>query len=105
MDTYLFSPASYLSVYLPSRDTLTKKMGTVHAEYGEQWSEVGYNSVVFVHVIVAKFAPEAICVRPEDTNTPLVNENGDSITLDMRKGDCATFAYYNQAWYLFNKNF
>ena len=38
-------------------------------------------------------------------NTPLVNENGDSITLDMRKGDCATFAYINQTWYLFNKNF
>lgn len=105
MDTYLFQPTSYINVYLPSRNTVSSKMGTVYNDYGDSWSEIGYNSVIFIHVIVSRHATDAICVRPEDTNTPLVNENGDSITLDMRKGDCATFAYINQTWYLFNKNF
>ena len=104
MDTYLFQPTSYINVYLPSRNTVSSKMGTVYNDYGDSWSEIGYNSVIFIHVIVSRHATDAICVRPEDTNTPLVNENGDSITLDMRKGDCATFAYINQTWYLFNKN-
>ena len=95
-DTFVFSTSTYLSVYLPSRSTITKKMGEVHPEYGDSWSEVGFNSVIFVHVIVAKFSSEGIRIEPENSDTPLLDNNGNSMTLDMNKGDCATFAYFNQ---------
>ena len=104
-DTFVFSTSTYLSVYLPSRSTITKKMGEVHPEYGDSWSEVGFNSVIFVHVIVAKFSSEGIRIEPENSDTPLLDNNGNSMTLDMNKGDCATFAYFNQGWYLFNRHY
>ncbi|MCQ5224262.1 hypothetical protein NE676_23870, partial [Parabacteroides merdae] len=59
-DTFVFSTSTYLSVYLPCRSTITKKMGEVHPEYGDSWSEVGFNSVIFVHVIVAMFSYDGI---------------------------------------------
>ena len=104
-DTFVFSTSTYLSVYLPSRSTITKKMGEVHPEYGDSWSEVGFNSVIFVHVIVAKFSSEGIRIEPENSDTPLLDNNGNSMTLDMNKGDCATFAYFNQGWYIFNRHY
>ena len=104
MDTFVFQTTTYLNVYLPSRATLAAKMGNVYAEYGESWSEVGHNSVVFIHVIVSRYSSEAIRVRPESSDTPLVDNNGNAIDgFDMGKGDCATFAYFNSNWYIFNR--
>ena len=104
MDTFVFQTTTYLNVYLPSRATLAAKMGNVYAEYGESWSEVGHNSVVFIHVIVSRYSSEAIRVRPESSDTPLVDNNGNATDgFDMGKGDCATFAYFNSNWYIFNR--
>jgi hypothetical protein len=104
MDTFVFQTTTYLNVYLPSRATLAAKMGNVYVEYGESWSEVGYNSVVFIHVIVSRYSSEAIRVRPESSDTPLVDNNGNATDgFDMGKGDCATFAYFNSNWYIFNR--
>lgn len=105
-DTFVFSVSNYTNVFLPSRATVTSNVGTVHAEYGDTWSEVGYNAVIFVHVIVAYFSPNAIYIKAEDTGTPIVDNNGNSIDgIKMEKGDCATFAYFNQRWYTFSRNF
>lgn len=104
MDTFAFQTSTYLNVYLPSRATLAAKMGTVHAEYGESWSEVGYNSVVFIHIIVTRHSSASIRITHEKTDTPLVDNNGNQTDgFDMAKGDCATFAYFNSAWYIFNR--
>ena len=104
MDTFVFQTTTYLNVHLPSRATLAAKMGNVYAEYGESWSEVGYNSVVFIHVIVSRYSSEAIRVRPESSDTPLMDNNGNATDgFDMGKGDCATFAYFNSNWYIFNR--
>jgi len=33
-----------------------------------------------------------------------VDNNGNQTDgFDMAKGDCATFAYFNSAWYIFNR--
>ena len=61
--------------------------------------------MIFVHVIVAKFSSEGIRIEPENSDTPLLDNNGNSMTLDMNKGDCATFAYFNQGWYIFNRHY
>lgn len=104
MDTFVFQTSTYLNVYLPSRATLTAKIGTVHAEYGESWSEIGYNSVVFIHVIVTRHSTESIRITHESADTKLVDNNGNQIDgFDMAKGDCATFAYFNSTWYIFNR--
>lgn len=106
MDTFVFQTSTYLNVYLPSRATLAAKIGTVHAEYGESWSEVGYNSVIFINVLVSAYSSASIRIITEDANTPLVDVSGNNMSeLVMGKGKCATFAYFNQRWYLFTKNF
>ena len=104
MDTFVFQTSDYLNVYLPSRSTIESKVGTVHAEYGESWSAVGYNSVIFIHVIVTRYSSERIYITPENSNTPLVDNNSNQIKgFDMVKGDCATFAYFNSTWYIFSR--
>lgn len=104
MDTFIFQTSSYLNVFLPSRSTIESKVGNVHAEYGEDWSAVGYNSVIFIHVIVTRFSSASIRITHESDDTKLVDNNGNQIDgLDMAKGDCATFAYFNSGWYVFNR--
>lgn len=104
MDTFLFNTSTYLRVLLPSRSTIESKVGTVHAEYGESWSNVGFNSVIFIHVIIASYSPNKIYITHESADTKLVDNNGNSIDgIDMLKGDCATFAYCNNHWYIFNR--
>lgn len=102
MDTFVFQPSAYRNVFLPSRSTIESKVGAVHPEYGESWTTVGFNSVIFIHIIVTRYASNKIHILAENSNTPLVDNDGNVLSgLDMDKGDCATFAYYNTNWYIF----
>lgn len=105
-DTFVFSVSAFTSVWLPSRATITSKVGNVYADYGESWSEVGFNAVIFIHIIVAAFSPQMISLKAENSDTPLVDNDGNTLSeYRMGKGDCIMVAYHNQRWYTFSKNF
>lgn len=105
-DTFVFSVSAFTSVWLPSRATITSKVGNVYADYGESWSEVGFNAVIFIHIIVAAFSPQMISLKAENSDTPLVDNDGNTLSeYRMGKGDCIMVAYHNQRWYTFGKNF
>ena len=101
-DTYIFNPQSYMNVYLPSRDTIVSKMGKMNGDRG-YGSDIAVNSIIFVHIINVYFANYNIAVKPQNSNTPLKNFAGATIeNFDMGRGDCSTFTYFNNAWYLFS---
>lgn len=106
MDTFLFSPSGYRNVYLPCEGTIAEKVGTVYYDNGESWSNVNFNSAIFINVIVVAHASNAISIKVESHSgdqTIIVDNNGNNVdSLEMGKGDCATFMYNNKRWYLFN---
>ena len=106
MDTFLFSPSGYRNVYLPCEGTIAEKVGTVYYDNGESWSNVNFNSAIFINVIVVAHASNDISIKVESHSgdqTIIVDNNGNNVdSLEMGKGDCATFMYNNKRWYLFN---
>jgi hypothetical protein len=92
---YAYQPTSNTSIYLPSDSSIQSKF-----QYMANISAVD-SAFIRIYILVTRWATANLYVQAASSSAPIVTRTGDTVSqIELNKGDCCAFTYYNRAWYL-----
>jgi hypothetical protein len=92
---YAYQPSSNTIITLPTDSAISSKF-----QYMANISAVD-SAFIRIYILVTRYASANLYVRAESSGTPIVNRTGNTLSeVELNKGDCCAFTYFNRAWYL-----
>lgn len=99
-NTFVLQPTANQYATLPTTSAIRNAFGTF-----SDGSEITNRGFIRMKILVTRYATAQAWIRAGDSTTPLLNEDGDTISeIKASKGDFIELGYHNGAWYTLNRS-